>query len=167
MKIFFLFIFTLSLLSPLGNRRHPSFEETWIPFIQGCFCAQWFLRRFLKIWSMFFRYFVIIIPWKRVLYLYKCQHHWTEDALCQVWLKLTQLIWRRRWKCKMFTNRRTDRRTDDGQQAIRKVHLSFQLITLISSIINFKIQTFKLALNSKVSDKMSLYRVVNEWWNTQ
>ena len=31
-----------------------------------------------------------------------------EDALCQVWLKLVQWLWRRSWKCEKFTDRRTD-----------------------------------------------------------
>ena len=30
-------IFTISKLSPLGKGRDPSFEQTWIPFTQGCF----------------------------------------------------------------------------------------------------------------------------------
>ena len=28
---------TISILSPLGERRGPSFEQTWIPSTQGCF----------------------------------------------------------------------------------------------------------------------------------
>ena len=47
-----------------------------------------------------------------------------KDALCQVWLKLAWWFLRRRWKCESL---KTDRWTDDGQQAIRKAHLSFQL----------------------------------------
>ena len=37
--------------SPLGKGCGPSFEQTWIPFTQGCFCqvwlklVQWFWRR--------------------------------------------------------------------------------------------------------------------------
>ena len=34
----------ISLLSPLENRRGPLFQQTWIPFIQGCF-----VRRFVEI----------------------------------------------------------------------------------------------------------------------
>ena len=119
-------IFTLSLLSFLGKGRHPSFEETWILFTKECFMPRSFWEAFFFNLVKFFRYFVIIIHWERTLYLYKCEYHWTEDALCQVWWKLTQLFWRRRWKCEMFTNRRTD----DGQQAIRKTHLSFAVDTV-------------------------------------
>ena len=28
-----------------------------------------------------------------------------KDALCQVWLKLAQWLWRKRWKCEKFTDR--------------------------------------------------------------
>ena len=51
-----------------------------------------------------------------------------KDALCQDWLKLVQWFWRRRWKCKKLTNGHTDTQTGDGQQAIRKAHLSFQIM---------------------------------------
>ena len=38
-KIFkyFQYNFTCSLLFPLGKGRGPSFQQTWIPFTQGCF----------------------------------------------------------------------------------------------------------------------------------
>ena len=92
---------------------------------KNALCPVVFEKNFFNL-VKFFRYFVFIIHWERTLYLYKCEYHWTEDALCQVWWKLTQLFWRRRWKCEMFTNRRTD----DGQQAIRKTHLSFAVDTV-------------------------------------
>ena len=31
------YIFAISLLSPIGKGLGPSFEQTWIPFTQGCF----------------------------------------------------------------------------------------------------------------------------------
>ena len=37
-------IFTLSLLSPLGEALFPSFEQTWIPFTKG-----WFVPSLVKI----------------------------------------------------------------------------------------------------------------------
>jgi hypothetical protein len=41
---------------------------------------------------------------------------------------LAQWFWRRSWKCKSLqTDIQTDRQMDDGQQAIRIAHLSFQL----------------------------------------
>ena len=51
-----------------------------------------------------------------------------SDALCQIWLKLAQWLWRKRLKCEVY--RRTDGWTDrqtDGRQVIRKAHLSFHL----------------------------------------
>ena len=55
------------------KRLGPSFEHTSIPFTQDALCqvwlklAQWFWRkRFFLILSMYFRYLVIISPWKRV-----------------------------------------------------------------------------------------------------
>jgi hypothetical protein len=46
-----------------------------------------------------------------------------KDDLCQVWLKLAQWFWRSR-KCKSL---QTEGQEDDGQWAIRKAHLIFQL----------------------------------------
>ena len=63
----------------------------------------------------------------RALYLNKLESPSPRDTLWQVWLKLAQWFWRRRWKCEKFTDRRTDGQTDDGRQVIRKAHLSFQL----------------------------------------
>jgi hypothetical protein len=47
-----------------------------------------------------------------------------NNNLCQVWLKLAQLFWRRSRKCKSL---QTDGQTDDRQRAIRIAHLSFHL----------------------------------------
>ena len=130
--------------------------------------------------SMYFHYFILISPWKRAgpfiwtnlnplhpgilcakfgwnrpsgsgedfnlfllfpnylpfgkgvaLHLNKLKCPSPRDTLCQVWLKLAQWFWRRRWKCEQFTDRQTDGQTDgetdDGRQVIRKAHLSFQL----------------------------------------
>ena len=46
------------------------------------------------------------------LHLIKIESPSPKDALCQVWLKLAQWFWRRRWKCEKFTDRQTDGRTD-------------------------------------------------------
>ena len=63
------------------------------------------------------------------LHLKKLKFSSPKDALCQVWWKLAQWFWRRSWKCKKFTNRRTDEQTDRRQMTgnHRKAHLSFQL----------------------------------------
>ena len=95
--------------------------------------AQWFWRRrffnFVNVFSLFRNY----LPLEKggALHLNKLESPSPKDALCQVWLKLAQWFWRRRWKCEKFTDGqtdgRTDRQTDDGRQVIRKAHLSFQL----------------------------------------
>ena len=48
---------------------------------------------------MYFRYFVIISPGKKVgaLHLNKLESSSPKDTLCQVWLKLAQWFWRRRF----------------------------------------------------------------------
>ena len=48
------------------------------------------------------------------LHLYKLVSSSPINVLCQVWLKLHQWLWRRRWICEKFTNRRTDRRRTPG-----------------------------------------------------
>ena len=91
--------------------------------------AQWFWRR------RFFNFFNVFLCFRNYLPLEKCgvlhlnklESPSPRDTLCQVWLKLAQWFWRRRWKCEKFTDRQTDGPTDDGRQVIRKAHLSFQL----------------------------------------
>jgi hypothetical protein len=78
-------------------------------------------------WNVLFRYY---LPLGKgvVLHLYNSECPLPKDELCQLWLKLAQWFWRRSWKSKSLTDRRqTDGQTDDGQKAIRKAHLSFQL----------------------------------------
>ena len=57
-------IFAILFLSLLGNGWDPSFEQTWIPFIQGCFVPSLVDIGPIDS-SMYFRYFVIISPSKR------------------------------------------------------------------------------------------------------
>jgi hypothetical protein len=86
-------------------------------------------RRFLKIFSLFllFRYYLPLEKGYPLL-LNKLESPSPKDYLCQVWIKLVQWFWRRSRKCKSLQmDRRTDGQTDDGQRAIRKAHLSFQL----------------------------------------
>ena len=67
--------------------------------------------------SMYFNYFVIK---GRAFHMNNLEF----DAFCQVWLKLTQWFWRRRWKCEKFM---TTSMTDNGQILIRKARLSLRL----------------------------------------
>ena len=61
--------------------------------------AQWFWRRrffnFVKVFSLFRNY----LPLEKggVLHLNKLEFPSPKDALCQVWLKLAQWFWRRRF----------------------------------------------------------------------
>ena len=80
------------------------------------FCWNWpsrFLEDF-QILSMYFRYFVIISPWKIAW-----PFIWT--ILNPLHPRMAQRFWRRRWKCEKFT----DGQTDDGQQVIRKLIWDF------------------------------------------
>ena len=76
--------------------------------------AQWFWRRrflnFFNVFSLFRNY----LPLEKggALHLKKLESPLPKDALCQVWLKLAQWFWRRRWTFEKFTDRQTDRRTD-------------------------------------------------------
>ena len=97
--------FSISFLSPLGKGRGASFGQTWIPSAKDALCnvwlklAQWFWwRRFLKFVKVFLLFRYIISPWKKAgPSLIKMNSPSAKDALCQVWLKLAQWFWRRRF----------------------------------------------------------------------
>jgi hypothetical protein len=71
--------------------------------------------------SVYFHSYSITSPWKGGvdLHMNNSESLLPKDHLCHFWLQLAQRFWRRSRKCKSLT--------DDGQWAIRKVHLSFQL----------------------------------------
>ena len=77
---------------------------------------------------MYFHYFVTLL-WtlkKGVAHhLNKLESPSPENALCQVWLKLAQCVWRRRWKCEKFTTTMTKTRTENRQISIRKLTWAF------------------------------------------
>ena len=56
---YFQYNFTISLLSPLGEERGPSFKQTWIPSIHGCFVpclveiGPVVLEKKLKMWKVY------------------------------------------------------------------------------------------------------------------
>ena len=66
-------IFAISLLCPPRKERGPSFKQTWIPTTQWCFVpglveigpVVLLKEEDFQSSSMYFRYFVIISPWKR------------------------------------------------------------------------------------------------------
>ena len=67
---------------------------------------QWFWRRrFFKDFNvslLFHNY----LPFEKgiALFLNKLESPSPKNFLCQVWLKLAQWFWRRRWKCEKFTD---------------------------------------------------------------
>jgi hypothetical protein len=69
----------------------------------------------------------IISPWKKELpFIFTILNSLCLTMIYQLWLNLTKRFWRSQ-KCKSLTDERTDGRTYDGQQAIRKAQLSFHL----------------------------------------
>ena len=71
-----------------------SFEQTWIPFTQGCFVSSlvkigsvFLEKKIFKFHQCIFAICVIISPWKRAR-----PFIWTNF---NVWLKLSQWFWRR------------------------------------------------------------------------
>ena len=131
---YFQFKFTILLLSPLRERRGPSFEQAWFPSIQGVLCYVWFkLARWF--WSKILKNtFNIILHFR--------YYHPLEKGVTLHLNKLESLY--QRMHCAMFgwiwpsgsgeetenvkrfqpDNRQTDRRQTTGDQ---KAHFSFQL----------------------------------------
>ena len=74
----------------------PSFEQTWIPFTQGCRGSA---EEDFLISSMYFCFLVMISPLKRAeSFNYKnLESSSPKNALCEVWLKLAQWFRRRRF----------------------------------------------------------------------
>jgi hypothetical protein len=70
-----------------------------------------------------------------------------SGLFCQLWLKLAQRFWRRSRKCKSLT----DKQTNDGQWAIRKAQLTFQLRwtkknNIFLKTIDVSVQVFKFGI---------------------
>ena len=92
-------IFAILLLSPLRKGRGPSFEQTWIPFTQGCFVSSLveidpvvLEKKIFKF--LYFRYFVIIFPWKRAgPFIWTNLNPYIQECFVLVWLKLAQWFW--------------------------------------------------------------------------
>ena len=81
-----------------------SFQQTWILFTQGCFVpslveiGQVVLERIFKFRQCIFAISQLSPLVKgRVPSLNKFESPSSEDAFCQVWLKLAQWFWRRRF----------------------------------------------------------------------
>ena len=83
--------------------------------------------------SVYFSLFRNYLPLEkgRALHFNKLESPSPKNALCQVWLKLAQWFWRRRWKCEKFTDRQTDRRTD-GRRTTGDQKSSLELSAQVS-----------------------------------
>ena len=136
-------VFAIWLLSPLGTKWVPSFEQIEIqieiesPLHKYALChvwlklAHWYSRKifnFVIVFSLFRSY----LPFENsgTLHLNKLKSSLPKDVLRQVWLKLVQWFWRRRRKFETLTTTptvTTRTTTDSGQILIRKAHLSWRL----------------------------------------
>ena len=76
--------------------------------------------------SMYFRYLVSISFWKRARpFIWTNFNPQNPRILCAKFGAIGSVVLKQMTLWKVY--RRTDRRTDDGQQAIRKAHLSSQV----------------------------------------
>ena len=92
------------LISPYVKRCRLSIWTNLNPLHTGMFfakfCCNWPTgsgEGDFYISSMYFHYFLIISPWKkgRALHLNKLESPFSQNDLCQIWLKLAQWFWRR------------------------------------------------------------------------
>ena len=79
-------------------------------------------EEFIKKFSMYFRYFVIICRREGPSFE-QIKLPLPKFVLCHVWLKLAEWFWRRRCKCEKFTTTKTDNK----QISVRKAHLGLRL----------------------------------------
>ena len=91
---------------PLGKGQGPSFDNLESPSPKEALCqvwlklAQWFWRRrfffyFVNVFSVFRNY--LSLEKGGVLHLNKLELPSPKDAICQVWLKLAQWFWSKRF----------------------------------------------------------------------
>ena len=71
---------------------------------------------FINVFSLFHNYMYLPLEEGGALHLNKFESPLPKDALCQVWLKLAQWFWRRRWQCEKFTDGR--RTTGDKKSSL-------------------------------------------------
>ena len=107
-----------------------------------------------------------------------------KDALCQVWLKLAQWFWRRRWKCEKFTDRQTDGQTDgrtdgrtdrqrttgdqkfsSGELKIDILHMYMYQIT-IGQKAQIEINFIYKSIFNNSTKKINLFNEINPSWIT-
>ena len=121
---FFYFVDVFSLLSPLGKGRGHASEQTYPRMLCAKFGWNWSSgsgEEDFLISSIYFCYFVIFYPWKRA-----GPFIWTNLYALHPNMLCAKFGWN--WpggSGEEDENVKT--RTDDGQQPIKKAHLSFQL----------------------------------------
>ena len=102
-------------LNPLHLRiLCATFRPNWLS------CSGEEVRNFLNVFSLFRNYLPFEMGgpfiWEKI------ESPSPKDALCQIWLKLAQWFWRRRWKCEKFT----DRQTTDDRGSEKKLTWAFR-----------------------------------------
>ena len=153
---FFNFVNVFSLFGnylPLEKDRALHLNKTESPLPKDDLCqvwlklTQWFLRRrffnFVNLFSQFLNY--LPLEKGRALHLNKLESPSRKDTLCQVWLKLAQWFWRRRWKREKFRTTTTTT-TDNRQLLIRKAHLSLRLCWAKKKNINQQLRVLPIIL---------------------
>jgi hypothetical protein len=123
------------------------------------YLRQGICRRFFKMFSVFLLFcYYLPLGTGVALHLKTFASPNPKDDLCQVWLKLAQWFWRSP-KCK-----KNYIQTDDGQRAIRKAHLKFQLRWAKNLILHyigkllckFQLFCFRLGLEKKTCKELTI-----------
>lgn len=102
-------------------RPHPTTEDHDLHNVEStlskvastqvsAFQAKWFLKRrfFNNIHKFSINHNHLPLIEGLALYFNKLKVPLQNNALCQIWFKLTQWFWSRSWKSKRFADRRTD-----------------------------------------------------------
>ena len=132
------------IISP-GKGQGPLFEQTWIPFTQGCIvlilveigCEVLEKKIFkfrLDVFSLFRKCIFTICNYLllekgRALHLNKVESPSPKDALCLVGLKLVEWFWRR-WK--VYVNNDNNDSDVDRQRVNFYQTSSIELLTQVS-----------------------------------
>ena len=116
---------------PLEKRVALHVNKLDFPPLKDALCQVWlklghtFWRRIFLISSMYLRYFVIISPWKKAgPFIWR--NPFTQGCFVPSLIEIDPVVLEKKMKMWKVYDRRRDRRTDDGQKVIRKVHMSFQ-----------------------------------------
>ena len=118
-------ILAISIFSSLEQEQGPLFEQTWTHFLKECFVpslvqlshcrgpGEDYFFIFVNLLTLF-RYYLPLEK-ERNLHLNKLESPLPKDALCQVWLKLTEWLGDEDKNVKVYNND-DDKKNDDGQR---------------------------------------------------